>query len=201
MRRLNKQMLSVIQATQRLRSFVISDNHVREQAGLPERDWVKECEAYYSAIPDAVMKSARLHKNLSDLEDVLAFKVTPEMTATDYGDLGKFDFTRDSRQEYVDPPYASLCDRRHAAADGEFERYDFEGPVGEADGWEYTSPGVEYSRTVWLTNEADPDGDDIKASFTVVFASADSDEVVEAYATANGNEFGSRPQEPTPGPR
>lgn len=83
--------------------------------------------------------------------------------------------------------------QRSDAADAEFEAYDFgEAVVNSFDGWEYTSPGTEYTRTVWLDNPEDPDGDDIKGHFVVTFASDDSLEIVGATATINGDDFGRR---------
>jgi hypothetical protein len=63
--------------------------------------------------------------------------------------------------------------------------------LGEADGWVYEMPGLEYTRTLWFANDDDPEGADIKGHFTVRFTSETSAEV-DAYACINGNDIGSR---------
>jgi hypothetical protein len=95
------------------------------------------------------------------------------------------------------PAPADLTAARHAAADDEFESYDFgDAAVGQFDGWAYDSPGDRYDRVVWFTNPDDPDGDDIKGSFAVIFASNDSAEIVDAYGTIDGADIGHRPEKP-----
>ncbi len=100
MRRLNYDMLNVVLAVQRLRSFMIADSSIREAAGQETPSWLKSAESYYSEIPDCVMKVAGLHKNRSDFEKVLNFQVTDEMLKTNQNKLSQFEFPADDRDEY-----------------------------------------------------------------------------------------------------
>ena len=100
MRYLNKEMLDVIIAVLNFQDFVIADNAVRQDAGLPARDHFAETENYYFSLPDAVLRKAGLHKNRADLEDILRFEVTDQMTSTSFEDLGRFPFTVDYRNEF-----------------------------------------------------------------------------------------------------
>jgi len=100
MRSLNREMLDVIIAVQRLKDFIIADTAVRADAGRPRRDWFAETETYFSEIPDTVMRAAGLHKNRNDLEEVLRFEVTPAMLHTEYSKLGQFPFPGDPRGEF-----------------------------------------------------------------------------------------------------
>lgn len=95
MRTLNYDMLNVILAVQRLRSFMIVDSAIREAAGQESPGWFRTADAYYSKIPDSVMKVAGLHKNRSDFEKVLAFQVTDEMLKTNHNKLSRFEFSAD----------------------------------------------------------------------------------------------------------
>lgn len=84
---------------------------------------------------------------------------------------------------------------REVRAESEFECYDF-GEVGIEGtlGWEYTTPGNTWSRTVYLANESG--GASHQITFTVVFAEG-SDSVAEAYAIDHaGVIFGKRPAQP-----
>jgi hypothetical protein len=99
-------MLNVILAVQRLRSFMIVDSAIREAAGQESPSWFKTADAYYSEIPDSVMKVAGLHKNRSDFEKVLAFQVTDEMLKTNHNKLSRFEFPADNRGEYGSAPGA-----------------------------------------------------------------------------------------------
>ena len=106
MRPINYDMLNVILAVQRLRSFMIVDSAIREAAGQESPSWFKTADAYYSEIPDSVMKIAGLHKNRSDFEKVLAFQVTDEMLKTNLHKLSRFEFPADDRGEYGSAPGA-----------------------------------------------------------------------------------------------
>ena len=85
---------------------------------------------------------------------------------------------------------------RCIAADLEFELYDFGSDVPEAaNGWEYDSDGNEWTRVVFF-NPVDPDEEEsatVAGHFSVTF-SHESDEVVGAYASINGNDIGCRYQ-------
>jgi glutaredoxin-related protein len=100
MRRLNYDALNIIVAVQRLRSFMIADSAIREAAGQEAPSWFKSAESYYSEIPDCVMNVAGLHKNRSDFEKVLNFKITDEMLKTNHNKLSQFEFPADDRDEY-----------------------------------------------------------------------------------------------------
>ena len=103
MRSLNREMLDVIIAVQRLKDFIIADTAFRADAGRPRRDWFAETETYFSEIPDAVMRAAGLHKNRNDLEEALRFEVTPTMLQTEFSKLGQFSFPNDPRGEFKAP--------------------------------------------------------------------------------------------------
>lgn len=75
----------------------------------------------------------------------------------------------------------SLDERRQIAADAAFEQHQQPGIV-DADGWEWTTPGVEMTRTIYAESLNDPDGPSIRGHFTVVFASDSSAKIVDAYA-------------------
>jgi glutaredoxin-related protein len=100
MRPLNYDMLNIVIAVQRLKSFMIADSAIREAAGQESPSWFKSADAYYSEIPDSVTKVAGLHKNRSDFEKILAFQVTDEMMKTNIHNLSRFQFPADDRGEY-----------------------------------------------------------------------------------------------------
>jgi hypothetical protein len=83
--------------------------------------------------------------------------------------------------------------RRIEKANEEFEAYDFgDATVNSFDGWDYTMPGTEYTRTVWFENTEDPDGDDVKGHFTVTFESPVGFSIAGVSASINGNDIGAR---------
>ena len=73
-----------------------------------------------------------------------------------------------------------LQTQRQQIADSAFESYDFHGEVAGASGWEYTTPGRDMSRIVFLENEES--GESERAVMHVVFKSCDSAQVSEVYA-------------------
>jgi hypothetical protein len=81
--------------------------------------------------------------------------------------------------------------QRLQAASHAFASYDFGDTRIEATGgWEWTSPGTEMTRTLFLAPLEDADSTE-RAHFTVRFADVDSVDVVEAYAlTFSGGELG-----------
>jgi hypothetical protein len=100
----------------------------------------------------------------------------------------------------------SLNDRRHEAAQREYETYDFgENEISDQGSWEYLTPGNEWTRPVFFEpNEDDlkegqalDDLDSVQGHFTVVFAEG-SDEIVSAYGSINGFDIGRRePESPS----
>jgi len=83
-----------------------------------------------------------------------------------------------------------LSDARRRAADIAFLDYVFGGlTVAETGGWEFTEPGLKYSRSVFFENPTG--GDSIHGCFTVVFVAYDSASVYGAYAIVDGHEIGS----------
>ena len=93
-------------------------------------------------------------------------------------------------------------DIRQARAEAAFQSYSF-GPgayVEETSGWEYTTPGKEMARKVFLSFD-DEEGEEQAActrvaNFTVVFESESSAVVVGAYSLMSdtGAELGFMPQ-------
>jgi hypothetical protein len=84
-----------------------------------------------------------------------------------------------------------LHESRRAAADAAFRDYLFEDlAVLEVDGWQYSEPGLEYTRVVYLENVEIPGRDSIRARFTVVFEALDSTAIRQAYAMIGDNQFG-----------
>ena len=87
------------------------------------------------------------------------------------------------------PTTATLEERREAAAQAHFIAHAFgdDVVVAEADGWERTTPGDEWSRTVYLeSDQADIDDTSESATYVVQFAPG-TDNVVSSYAiTGNG---------------
>ena len=64
----------------------------------------------------------------------------------------------------------NLTTLRNEAADREWLDYDFsDNVVEDTNGWQYTTPGTEMTRVIFLKNTENPDGDSVKANFTVVF--------------------------------
>lgn len=92
-----------------------------------------------------------------------------------------------------------LTTLRNEAAEQEWHNYDFGDSVVEsANGWQYTTPGTEMTRVIFLENSENPEGDSVKAYFTVVFKDETSAQVEEAYAsTTSGCDFGQRGTERT----
>lgn len=86
---------------------------------------------------------------------------------------------------------SSLHKLRQEAAEAAFSNHDFtDAQVSEISGWEYEQPGFEYTRTVFYVNPDNPGGDTLKGHFTVVFESATSAKVRDAYAMIDGNLIG-----------
>lgn len=96
-------------------------------------------------------------------------------------------------------PELTLQALRHSRAEAAFEAYDFGDGVSVegASGWEWTAPGREMSRKVYLSyadaEEADGSG---AANFTVTFESTSSPVVLDASAllTSSGGEIGYMPE-------
>ena len=87
------------------------------------------------------------------------------------------------------PTAATLEERREAVAQARFIAHAFgiDAVVGEMDGWEHTTPGDEWSRTVYLeSDQADIDDTSEAVTYVVQFAPG-TDEVASSYAiTGNG---------------
>lgn len=87
------------------------------------------------------------------------------------------------------PRTTTLDERREAAARAYFIAHSFgqDAVVGETDGWEYATPGDEWSRTVYLeSDQADIDDVSEAVTYVVRFAPG-SDKVTSSYAiTGNG---------------
>lgn len=56
MRTLDYDMLNIVIAVQRLKSFMIADSAIREAAGQESPSWFETAYAYYSESPDSVMR-------------------------------------------------------------------------------------------------------------------------------------------------
>jgi hypothetical protein len=91
------------------------------------------------------------------------------------------------------PGRPTIDERRGIAAQARLEAHAFaeDVVVGEMDGWEHTTPGDEWSRTLYLESDA-ADVDDASEAVTYVVRFApDMDKVVSSYAiTGNGNLMG-----------
>jgi hypothetical protein len=91
------------------------------------------------------------------------------------------------------PAVATLDERREAVAQAHFIAHAFgqDVVVAECDGWERTTPGDEWSRTVYLeSDQADIDDVSESATYVVRFAPG-SDKVASSYAiTGNGRLIG-----------
>jgi len=91
------------------------------------------------------------------------------------------------------PKQTTLDERRGIAAQARLEAHAFaeDVVVGEMDGWEHTTPGDEWSRTLYLESDA-ADVDDASEAVTYVVRFApDLDKVVSSYAiTGNGSLVG-----------
>src|SRR3546814_9572907 len=90
-------------------------------------------------------------------------------------------------------PDRDLIERRRAAADAEFEGYDFGSiSIAAADGWQFTMPGNQVHRAIYIEDPDNPEADTVTAHFGVKFIADDSDEVADAYAIVDGNLCGRR---------
>lgn len=89
----------------------------------------------------------------------------------------------------------TLESQRDEVLDKVFSYYDFGNwIVEETSGWEYTKPGREYTRNVYVVHEDDQDKDidTTLMHLTVVFKDNNSAELEEAYVIdGNGNIVGS----------
>lgn len=80
----------------------------------------------------------------------------------------------------------SLEDLRESAAQAAYTDYDFgSSEVEDHSGWEYTVPGDEWTRTIFLRSET-PGGATDRGHFTVVFEKGTA-VVSESYGMFNGN--------------
>src|SRR3546814_19124292 len=74
-------------------------------------------------------------------------------------------------------PDRDLIERRRAAADAEFEGYDFGSiSIAAADGWQFTMPGNQVHRAIYIEDPDNPEADTVTAHFGVKFIADDSDE-------------------------
>lgn len=89
-----------------------------------------------------------------------------------------------------------LLNQREAVANAFFDDFVFYDPVEASSGWEYTTPGREISKLVFIEglkdDEQDEDAGTERVVFKVVFKNCDSAEVTEAYALymSSGNYAG-----------
>jgi hypothetical protein len=84
-----------------------------------------------------------------------------------------------------------LNEARRAAAEAALEQYDFgNNEIEEMSGWEYSQPGVHYTRTVFFQNFDDPKGDSVKGHFTVMFENTTSETVLDIFAMIDGTLIG-----------
>jgi DICT domain-containing protein len=73
---------------------------------------------------------------------------------------------------------------RNDVADRIFADFEFSVPVVDADGWEFTTPGVEMIRKVYFDTDATQSE---AGHLTIVFDGIDSAQPIEAYAMLRGN--------------
>jgi hypothetical protein len=96
---------------------------------------------------------------------------------------------------------SDLVDLRTKAAEREFQNYEFgdDNTVEAANGWESDSGDDEVSRVVFFApRESDEDqSTSVRGHFTVVFQPGTA-EVLEAYATCDGEDVGYRPDPDAP---
>lgn len=93
-----------------------------------------------------------------------------------------------------------LEDRRLAAAQEEYENYDFDPEnVTDHSGFEWSSNEDRISRTIFFESTESENEGSLLGSFAVEFK-RDSAEIVDAYALLAGNEVGRR-QGTSPAPK
>ncbi|MTJ93927.1 MAG: hypothetical protein F8N36_13875 [Desulfovibrio sp.] len=80
----------------------------------------------------------------------------------------------------------ALEQRRRDAADAQADSYDYGYQVVGANGWEFTTPGQEWTRAVFFRDDSAPDEPSLKGTLTVVFADERSATVSDVFATLNG---------------
>jgi hypothetical protein len=78
-----------------------------------------------------------------------------------------------------------LLNQREAVANAQFDSFDFYDAVEASSGWEYTTPGREMSKMVFIANDnQDEDEENVseRVVFKVVFKNCDSADIEEVYA-------------------
>jgi len=79
---------------------------------------------------------------------------------------------------------AQLTAERSAAANTAFENYDMgDSIVAGVNGWESETPGREWTRSFFVENEDDEDGDSTMETFVVCFTADDSAEIYVSYVS------------------
>ncbi len=87
-----------------------------------------------------------------------------------------------------------LSESRRAAAEAEFEAYDFGDQVVVAtNGWEDDDSYTRLTRVVFLTDPDDPAGPSVAAHVNVDFANRDCADVIGVEAILGGDVVGHRP--------
>lgn len=85
---LNEKLLNIIDVVQSYKWYRIREIKILDL----NRDWYKETEDYYYNLPRKLLDEVGLRKNNFDFERVIRFKITDEISSTEYKDLGRFDF-------------------------------------------------------------------------------------------------------------
>lgn len=88
-----------------------------------------------------------------------------------------------------------LDDRRRQAADLDLENYDFGYPVKDGSGWEWETPGTEWTKPLFFEPD-EPGGDSVKGHFTVRFREGTA-EIEESHGVVDGQVVGN-PMGPRP---
>lgn len=81
---------------------------------------------------------------------------------------------------------SDLADKREEIADRIYEGFDFSYNVVDAHGWEWTEPGKEMQRTVFVEDPDDNSAPSIAGYLVVRFQDEGSAVPVEAYAVVRG---------------
>jgi len=87
--KLNKDILNIIMAVQHYKKHRIAENMLLNKKG---HDWYGETEKYYYGLPDEIIHTNGLKKNIDTFEKIISYPVTEKIRSTLYSGLWQFDF-------------------------------------------------------------------------------------------------------------
>lgn len=90
--RMSSGLLDLLVMVQDYRKFLLSEIMYKEAHDIPaEKDWFSKTQAFFNSIDNQILNKYGLCKNKISFDVVLGFIITPEMLATKYEELDKFE--------------------------------------------------------------------------------------------------------------